>query len=87
MARQEIAVIVGSGPGPSASLARLFYKEGMKVVLAARDIKKLDGLVKQIDGRAYPCDATVPKAVKAYSKRLATRSANRMWSTAASTRD
>ncbi len=64
MAQQEIALIVGSGPGLSASLARLFRNEGMKVALAARDIKKLDGLVKEIDGRAYSCDASVPKAVE-----------------------
>ena len=31
MAQQEIALIVGSGPGLSASLARLFKREGMKV--------------------------------------------------------
>ena len=63
MAQQEIALIVGAGPGLSASLARLFTKEGMKVALAARDAKKLDGLVKEIDGRAYGCDASVPKDV------------------------
>jgi len=64
MAQQEIALIVGSGPGLSASLARLFSKEGMKVALAARDAKKLDGLVKEIDGRAYACDASNPKDVE-----------------------
>ncbi len=64
MAQPEIALIVGSGPGLSASLARLFKKEGMKVALAARDVKKLDGLVKEIDGRAYACDATSPTDVK-----------------------
>ena len=64
MTQQEIALIVGSGPGLSASLARLFKKEGMKVALAARNIKKLDGLVKEIDGRAYACDATSPTDVK-----------------------
>lgn len=64
MAKQEVALIVGSGPGLSASLARLFTKEGMKVALAARDVKKLDGLVKEIDGRAYPCDASVPQEVE-----------------------
>jgi NAD(P)-dependent dehydrogenase (short-subunit alcohol dehydrogenase family) len=63
MAQQEIALIVGSGPGLSASLARLFQKEGMKVALAARDPEKLDGLVKEIDGRAYRCDASSPKDV------------------------
>ena len=64
MAQQETALIVGSGPGLSASLARLFKREGMKVALAARNIKKLDGFVKEIDGRAYACDATSPTDVK-----------------------
>ena len=64
MAQQEIALIVGSGPGLSASLARLFKREGMRVALAARNIKKLDGLVKEIDGRAYACDSTSPTDVK-----------------------
>ena len=63
MAQQEIALIVGSGPGLSASLARLFTKEGMRVALAARDPKKLEGLVKEIEGRAYPCDASIPQDV------------------------
>jgi len=61
---QEIALIVGSGPGLSASLARLFKKEGMMVALAARNVKKLDGLVKEIGGRAYACDASSPTDVK-----------------------
>jgi NAD(P)-dependent dehydrogenase (short-subunit alcohol dehydrogenase family) len=64
MAQQEIALIVGAGPGLSASLARLFKKDGMKVALAARDAKKLDGLVEEIDGRAYRCDASSPKDVE-----------------------
>src|ERR1044072_7045147 len=64
MAQQEIALIVGSGPGLSASLARLFTKEGMKVALAARNIKKLDALVKEIDGHAYSCDASSPTDVQ-----------------------
>ena len=64
MAQQEIALIVGAGPGLSASLGRLFNKEGMKVALAARETKKLDGLVKEIDGRGYACDASIPKDVE-----------------------
>jgi NAD(P)-dependent dehydrogenase (short-subunit alcohol dehydrogenase family) len=64
MATQETALIVGAGPGLSASLARLFKKEGMKVALAARDTGKLDGLVKEIAGRAYQCDAIIPKDVE-----------------------
>ena len=64
MAQQETALIVGAGPGLSASLARLFTKEGMKVALAARDVKKLEALVKEIDGGAYACDASMPKDVE-----------------------
>ena len=64
MAQQETALIVGSGPGLSAALGRLFSKEGMKVALAARDAKKLAALEKEIDGRAYPCDAVNAKEVE-----------------------
>jgi NAD(P)-dependent dehydrogenase (short-subunit alcohol dehydrogenase family) len=64
MAEREIALIVGVGPGLSASLAKLFKKEGMSVALAARDAKKLNGLVKEIDGCAFPCDASSPKDVE-----------------------
>ena len=64
MAQQDIALIVGSGPGLSASLARLFKTEGMRVALAARNVEKLDGLIKEIDGRAYTCDASNPTDVK-----------------------
>jgi NAD(P)-dependent dehydrogenase (short-subunit alcohol dehydrogenase family) len=63
MAQQEIALIVGSGPGLSASVARLCRKEGMKVTLAARHTQKLDRLIEEIDGRAYQCDASSPKDV------------------------
>ena len=64
MANQQIALIVGSGPGLSASLARLFRREGMKVALAARDAKKLTALVEEVDGRAYSCDASRPNDVE-----------------------
>jgi len=64
MDQQETALIVGSGPGLSAALGRLFSKEGMKVALAARDPKKLAALEKEIDGRAYSCDAIIPKEVE-----------------------
>ncbi len=63
MGKQEIALIVGSGPGLSASLARLFCNEGMQVALAARNTGKLDCLVKEIKGRAYQCDTIIPEDV------------------------
>ncbi|HWH78586.1 MAG TPA: SDR family NAD(P)-dependent oxidoreductase [Candidatus Binatus sp.] len=64
MAAQEIALIVGAGPGLSASLARLFRKEGMKVALAAREVGKLGDLVREIDGHSYACDASDPQSVE-----------------------
>ena len=65
MADREKALIVGAGSGLSASLARLFHREGMAVALAARNAGKLDGLAGEIGGRAHACDASDPQAVAA----------------------
>jgi NAD(P)-dependent dehydrogenase (short-subunit alcohol dehydrogenase family) len=51
------ALIVGAGSGLSASLARVFAKEGMSVALAARSAAKLDEFVKATGANAYTCDA------------------------------
>ena len=61
----ETAIIVGAGSGLSASLARIFAKEGMKVALAARSIAKLDALLKETGARAWTCDSTKPEEVAA----------------------
>ncbi|MFN0317415.1 MAG: SDR family NAD(P)-dependent oxidoreductase [Burkholderiales bacterium] len=54
-----IALIVGAGSGLSASLARLFAREGISVALAARNTEKLAALCKEAQGaRAYHCDAS-----------------------------
>ena len=52
------ALIVGSGPGLSASLARLFAREGMRVALAARNIDKLAPLSAETKAQTFACDAT-----------------------------
>jgi NAD(P)-dependent dehydrogenase (short-subunit alcohol dehydrogenase family) len=39
--KYKTALIVGAGEGLSASLARLFAKQGIRVALAARKIEKL----------------------------------------------
>ena len=57
-------MIVGTGHGLSASLARLFSKEGMDVALAARDPAKLEALCSETGARAYACDATRPDGVR-----------------------
>jgi len=51
------ALIVGAGSGLSASLARLFVKNGLTVALAARSAAKLDEFVKATGARAFNCDA------------------------------
>ena len=56
--RYERALIVGAGAGLSASLARLFAKEGMKVALAARDTGKLAALCKETGAKAFACDSS-----------------------------
>ena len=52
------ALIVGAGPGLSASLARLFSSEGMTVSLAARSIDDLADLCSETEAKAFTCDTT-----------------------------
>jgi NADP-dependent 3-hydroxy acid dehydrogenase YdfG len=52
------ALIVGAGPGLSASLARALSGEGIKVALAARSTGDLNALVKETGARAFACDAS-----------------------------
>lgn len=57
------ALIVGSGAGLSASLARTFTRAGMTVALAARRAAELAQLAKEIGGKAFACDASKPVEV------------------------
>ncbi|HSI02462.1 MAG TPA: SDR family NAD(P)-dependent oxidoreductase [Reyranella sp.] len=59
------ALIVGTGPGLSASLARLFAKHGLAVAIAARQVDKLAGLAKETGATVYRCNAADPKDVAA----------------------
>src|SRR5215831_1822463 len=59
----QSALIVGAGRGLSASLARLFAGEGMRVALAARDAEKLAGLCAETGAKAFACDAVDPAQV------------------------
>ena len=59
----ETALIVGAGRGLSASLARLFAREGLRVALAARDTEKLAPLCAETGARAFACDAVQPDQV------------------------
>lgn len=63
---REVALIVGGGPGISASCARLFTKHGMRVGVAARSPEKpvLRELERAHGVRLYACDASDPAAVE-----------------------
>jgi len=60
----KIALIVGAGEGLSASLARLFAREKIRVALAARKIEKLGALCSETGARAFACNATEPDEVE-----------------------
>lgn len=71
---QDVALIVGGGPGISASCARLFAQRGMRVGIAARNPYKavLLDLEKTHGVRRYTSDAgdrVRRSAVPAYCSR------------------
>lgn len=51
------ALIVGAGPGISASVARQLAAAGLKVAIAARDTAKLEPLVAETGVKAFAVDA------------------------------
>jgi len=61
----KTALIVGVGPGLSASLARLFAKHGLQVAMAARNPDKLAKLAEETAGTTFACETTEPEEVAA----------------------
>ncbi|MBB6310191.1 SDR family NAD(P)-dependent oxidoreductase [Xanthobacter tagetidis] len=72
----EVAVIVGAGPGLSASFARLLAREGFRLALIARDTGKLEGLAAELATRtqvvALAADASDPAQIEAAFARAET---------------
>ena len=62
--KYKTALIVGAGEGLSASLARLFARQDIRVALAARKIEKLGALCTETGARAFACNATEPDEVE-----------------------
>ncbi|HEY6598602.1 MAG TPA: SDR family oxidoreductase [Pseudomonadales bacterium] len=62
---RDVALIIGGGPGISASCARLFSDQGMRVAVAARTPDKpvLEALENTHGIRRYGCDAAEPADV------------------------
>jgi NAD(P)-dependent dehydrogenase (short-subunit alcohol dehydrogenase family) len=63
---QDVALIIGGGPGISASCAKLFAENDMRVGIAARNPDKpvLQSLETTHGVRRYACDASEPAAVE-----------------------
>nr|WP_294526071.1 SDR family NAD(P)-dependent oxidoreductase [uncultured Rhodopila sp.] len=61
----KTALIVGVGPGLSASLARLFARNGLQVAMASREPDKLAKLAEETAGVTFACEATEPEEVAA----------------------
>jgi NAD(P)-dependent dehydrogenase (short-subunit alcohol dehydrogenase family) len=62
--KDKVALIIGAGPGLSASIARTFAKAGMKIALAARSIEDLGPLAAETGAKAFAADASDLTAVK-----------------------
>ena len=58
------ALIVGVGAGLSASLARLFAREKMKIALAARSAAKLAELAEATGAKTFSCDVVSREEVE-----------------------
>ncbi|WP_296384378.1 SDR family NAD(P)-dependent oxidoreductase [Reyranella sp.] len=67
------ALIVGTGPGLSASLARLFAKNGLAVAVAARQTDKLAALAKETGAAVHKCNAADPNDVAALFETVAAK--------------
>ena len=66
----DSVLIVGVGSGLSASLARLCASKSMKIVLAARNIEKLEDLINETNADAYACDSSNIESVEKLFKEM-----------------
>src|SRR5262249_23532955 len=57
------ALIVGVGSGLSASLARLFARNGLQVALASRNPDRLASLAHETAATTFACEAAEPEEV------------------------
>jgi NAD(P)-dependent dehydrogenase (short-subunit alcohol dehydrogenase family) len=67
------ALIVGAGAGLSASLCRLFAREGISVALAARNAAKLAPITEETGAQAFAVDAADHVQVQALFENVAAR--------------
>lgn len=58
------ALIIGAGPGISASLARRLSRIGLQIGLAARDVEKLKPFADELGAAVFAVDASRPEQVE-----------------------
>lgn len=63
MPTNDVAVVVGAGPGLGAALCRRFVRAGMLVAAASRDRERVTQIAKEAGARGYACDSTDEAAV------------------------
>lgn len=54
----KVSIITGGGSGIGAAIARMFAEAGSTVVVTGRRRALLDGIAKEIGGRAIQCDVS-----------------------------
>lgn len=72
----KVVIVTGASSGVGEAAARLFAREGAKVVVAARSADKIEALAREAGGLAVPTDVTrrddlealVRKTVDAYGR-------------------
>ena len=77
--KNEVAAVVGVGPGLGAALVKRFANEGFTTIAVARRASSWTSL-RGGDGPVilYDCDATVPSKWNYFSRRF-NRTAGREW--------
>src|SRR5436190_1848418 len=63
------ALIVGAGTGLSASLARLFARNGLQVALASRNPDRLAALANETAAATFACEVAAPVAMGKFALR------------------
>lgn len=60
---EQVALIIGAGPGISGAFASRLVARGYNVALAARQLNRLEPLAASLNCRAYPVDVSLPSSV------------------------
>ena len=61
----ETVLIIGTGGGLSASVARRFAKDGSQIVLASRNVEKLSALAAETKAKVIRCDVAERASIDA----------------------